>query len=205
MAKLTTNSDIANLMWSFEKLDVNSDDYTTKVENILKSINDLRTHEVTSTMSAEKVDQWTNYVTGLENIIKTMSEADDYVRKMNKILKSLDDLRTGEVTTLMDSEKLVQWNKYVTGLEDIIRSCASDSNYDELRTRARNVRSTVTLYAATMRGLEFIPVIVDDIYSRDNDSDTDSELPPLEMNNTMKRYPDEDVVYDDLPGLEKRE
>ena len=204
MDNLTAKTDIANLMWSFENLDVKAEDYTTKLENILKSINDLRTAEVTTTMSPEKVDQWNNYVTGLENIIRTRSEADDYVRKVHKILKSIDDLRTGEVTTLMDSEKLVQWNKYVTALEDMIRGCTSDSTYDELRTRARNVRSAVTLFAAASEGLEFIPVIVDDLDSRDNDSDTDS-LPPLEMNNTMKRYPDEDVVYDDLPGLEKRE
>ena len=57
MDNLTAKTDIANLMWSFENLDVKAEEYPTKVENILKSINDLRTAEVTTTMSPEKVDQ----------------------------------------------------------------------------------------------------------------------------------------------------
>ena len=193
MAKLPTNSDIPNLLWSFGKLDVNSDNYTTQVGNILKSINELRTHPVTTTMSAEKIDKWTSYVTGLENIIKTMSEADVYVKKMDNILKLLDDIRSHEVRNLMGSEKLVKWDQHVTALEDLIRGSKSDGIYDDILSRADKVGNAMTLLAAASEGLEFIPVIPDDLHSRDNDSD--DSLPPLEMH-TKTRNPDKDVVSD---------
>ena len=74
--------------------------------------------------------------------------------------------------------------------------CASYSNLDETRTRARNV----ILYGATMKGLKFKPVILDDIFERDNDSDTDTEMPPLEETKENKEDSDEDS--DELPPLE---
>ena len=194
-------TEIANLMWSFENLDYEDDAYTANVDKILNSINDLRAAEVTTVMSPEKLVKWDHYVTGLEDIIRSRYEVDDYRKKMRHILKSLNDLRSAEVTTLMSSEDILQWNKHVTGMEDIVASvCAADPKLDELKTRAKKVRSAVTLVGAAMQGLEFIPVILDD----DNDS-SDPDMPPLEKNNTMQGYPDEDIVYDDLPRLEKLE
>ena len=192
----TTKTDIASLMWEFANMDVQDDDYTSKVEKILKSLNDLRTDEVTTLMSPDKLVEWNHYVTGLENIIRGGSENSNAVNTPSG-------------------------------------ACTSDSTLDEPRTRARNVRASgipsegaeisafcttyskldktlmrdrkVILYGATMKGLEFIPVILDDIFSRDNDSDTDPEMPPLEKTKKKKGYSDEDKDNDDLPPLEKIE
>ena len=192
----TPKTDIASLMWEFENMDVQDDDYTSKVEKILKSLNDLRTDEVTTLMSPDKLVEWNNYVTGLENIIRSGSENSNEVNTPSAVCTSdstLDETRT--------RARNVRACGISSERADLSAFCATYSKLDETRMRDRKV----ILYGATMKGLEFIPVILDDIFSRDNDSDTDPEMPPLEKTKKKKGYSDEDKDNDDLPPLEKIE
>ena len=80
----------------------------------------------------------------------------------------------------------------------------SYSNVDETCIGARNViaycASNVSLYGVTMKGLKYKPIIPDDIFERDNDTESDPEMPPLEEAKENKEDSDEDS--DDLPPLE---
>ena len=65
----------------------------------------------------------------IDNIIREFVNVQDetcpeeYTNEVDKILKTLTGLRTDEITTMMPAHRLVEWNKYVTGLEHLTTSC----------------------------------------------------------------------------------
>ena len=65
----------------------------------------------------------------IDNIIREFVNVQDetcpeeYTNEVDKILKTLTALRTDEITTMMPAHRLVEWNKYVTGLEHLTTSC----------------------------------------------------------------------------------
>ena len=65
----------------------------------------------------------------IDNIIREFVNVQDETcpeedtNEVDKILKTLTGLRTDEITTMMPAHRLVEWNKYVTGLEHLTTSC----------------------------------------------------------------------------------
>ena len=82
---------------------------------------------------------------------------------------------------------------------DVSVFCASCSNLNKTCTgaRARNVM----LWVDATKDFKFKPLILDDKFERDNDNDTDPEMPPLEK--TKKNKEDSDENNDDPPPLEE--
>ena len=71
----------------------------------------------------------------IREFVNVNVQDEDYTNEVDKILKILTDLRTDEITTMMPAHKLVEWNKYVTGLEHLIRSGSENSN--EINTTSK--------------------------------------------------------------------
>ena len=71
----------------------------------------------------------------IREFVNVNVQDEDYTNEVDKILKFLTDLRTDEITTMMPAHKLVEWNKYVTGLEHLTTSCSENS--DEVNTTSK--------------------------------------------------------------------